>query len=166
MRRLFHLLACLGLLLAGPTLRAAPSPAPAGLHIVRVFSGWRDAASFKRISEYFDGRENTGGETILRTHPDQRAGYYFLVRLAHAGATLPVKISLQLIAAGEAKPRLYSFAEDLKNGESVLQLGLTGTDWPDPKANPVAWKLDVLSADGQTLATEESYVWAKPAGIP
>jgi len=44
----------------------------------------------------------------------------------------------------------------------VLNLGLTGTDWPDAKTNPVAWKLDVLAADGRVLASEKSYLWEKP----
>ncbi|MBN8527563.1 MAG: hypothetical protein J0M02_19695 [Planctomycetes bacterium] len=61
------------------------------LSIVRTFTGWRDGASFKRISEYFDGKENTGRETVLRTHPEQRTGYYFLVRVANPGAPLPVR---------------------------------------------------------------------------
>lgn len=131
--------------------------------IARVFTGWRDAASFKRISEYFDGHENTGGQLVLRTHPDQRAGYYYLVRIANPGATLSVKINLQVISTADAKVRTYTFATDLGSGDPVLNLGLTGADWPDAKVNPVAWKLDVMAADGRVLATEKSYLWEKPA---
>jgi hypothetical protein len=138
--------------------------AAADLTIVRVFTGWRDAASFKRISEYFDGREHTGGEAMLRTQPGQRAGYYFLVRVANPGAPQAVKLSLQLNLPGAAKLRTHAFATTLPAGESVLNLGLTGTDWPDAKTNPVAWKLEVLAADGRPLATEKSYLWEKPAG--
>lgn len=134
------------------------------LTVIRVFTGWRDAASFKHISEYFNGRENTHGEVMLRTHPDQRAGYYFLVRLANPGFIVPVKINLQLITPTDTKSRVHSFAMDLSPGETVLNLGFTGTDWPDARANPVAWKLDVVAADGHVLATEKSYLWDKPAG--
>jgi hypothetical protein len=45
----------------------------------------------------------------------------------------------------------------------MLNLGLTGPDWPDLKVNPVAWKLDILTADGKRLASEKSYLWEKPA---
>ena len=31
-----------------------------------------------------------------------------------------------------------------------------------PKANPVAWKLDILGPDGHVLASEKSYLWEKP----
>jgi hypothetical protein len=133
------------------------------LTIVRAFTGWRDAASFKRISEYFDGQENTGGQILVRSHPEQRAGYYFLLRTANPGAALAVKLNLQLSMPGEAKPRTHTFSVQLPSGEAVLNLGLTGADWPDPKTNPVAWKLDVLADDGRALATEMSYLWAKPA---
>lgn len=142
----------------------AVSASAAELTIVRAFTGWRDAASFKHISEYFSGKEDTHGETMLRTHPDQRAGYYFLVRLANPGAALPVKLSLVLNLPGEPKSRTFEFATALPAGQTVLNLGLTGADWPDAKTNPVAWKLEVLAADGRVLATEKSYLWEKPAG--
>ena len=141
---------------------AAASAAAAEVTIVRVFTGWRDAASFKRISEYFTGRENTRGETVLRTQPGQRAGYYFLVRAANPGAPVAVKISLQVILPTDSKPRTHAFVTELKSGDTVLHLGLTGADWPDAKANPVAWKLAVLSTDDRVLATEGSYLWEKP----
>ena len=146
-------------LLLGAAVASAAEP----VTIVRVFTGWREAASYKRISEYFDGRENTGGETLLRTHPDQRAGFYFLVRVANPGAPASVTFNLQVISATNAKPVNYAFPAELRNGAAVLDLGLTGADWPDPKANPVAWKIELKNADGSLLATEKSYLWDKPA---
>ena len=130
--------------------------------IVRAFTGWREAESFKRISEYFDGKENAGGETVLRTHADQRAGYYFLVRAANPGAPLTATARIEIILPSAAKTKVYTFTADLKTGSTVLNLGLTGADWPDAKANPVAWKLELLAADGRVLATEKSYLWEKP----
>jgi len=154
------------LFLAATTITAAlPAIALAkegDVTIVRVFTGWRDAASFKRISEYFNNQENTGRETLVRTHPDQRAGFYFLARVASPGPARAVKITVQLMTPTDAKAKTYTFAADLKSGTTVLDLGLTGSDWTDPKANPVAWKLDILSAEGDTLATEKSYLWEKP----
>ncbi len=40
------------------------------LNVIHVFTGWRDRDSFKRISEYFTERENTGGKVILRSQPE------------------------------------------------------------------------------------------------
>jgi hypothetical protein len=134
------------------------------LKVVRVFSGWREAASFKRISEYFDGKENTGGEVLLRTHPDQRGGYYFLVRLDNPGAPVATKLHLYVVTPDSATPREFTFAAPVPGGQTVYNLGLTGADWPDSKINAVAWKLQVLDSSGKVIATEKSYLWEKPAG--
>jgi len=158
-RARFYFSLTLGLILALPGAVVAKE---GDLTIVRAFTGWRDAASFKRISEYFDGKENTGHETVLRTHAEERAGYYFLVRASNPGTPLAAQLKLTLIAPTEPKVRNFSFSTELGSGVSVLNLGLTGADWPDAKANPVAWKLDIVSADGQVLATEKSYLWEKP----
>jgi hypothetical protein len=134
-----------------------------GVSIARVFTGWRDDGSFKRISEYFSGKENTGGEIVLRTQPGQRGGYYFLVRAANPGAPLAITANLEVITGANAKPVNYTFPTELKSGATVLNLGLTGSDWTGAKVNPVAWKLDLVDTDGRILATQKSYLWEKPA---
>jgi len=130
--------------------------------IARVFTSWRDAASFKRISEYFTGHENTGGITVLRTHPEQRTGFYFLVRAANHGGPQVVKINLDVITPADHKAKAYVFSTTLPAGDSILNVGLTAEDWPDDKANPIAWKLELVNAAGQILAGEKSYLWEKP----
>lgn len=145
-------------------LVAVCTASAADLTLVRIHPGWRDAASFKRISEYFDGKENTGGELILRTHPAQRGGYYFLVRVANPGEARGVTARLQVITETEAKPRAYTFTPALTAGDTVFHLGLTGPDWPDAAATPVAWKLDLTDGEGHVLATAKSYLWEKPQG--
>jgi hypothetical protein len=135
-----------------------------GLTVVRVYTGWREAASFKRISEYFDGKENTGGEVVLRTHADQRGGYYFLIRLANPGAPLAARIQLLVVTPDSANPREFTFPIHIPTGGNVYNLGLTGADWPEPKVNAVAWRVQVLDESGKAVATEKSYLWEKPAG--
>ncbi len=135
----------------------------AELSIVRIYSGWREAASFKRISEYFDGKENTGGEAVLRTHPDQRGGYYFLVRVTNPAEARSITARLQIITNTDAEPKTFTFSPTLRTGDTVFHLGLTGPDWPDPKADPVAWRLDLTDSDGKILVTEKSYLWEKPS---
>lgn len=149
-------------LLVAFTLAAAASAAD--LEIVRVYSSWRDAASFKRISEYFDGKENTGREVVLRSHPDQRTGFYFLVRLKSAAATRRVNAHLQVIRHDWPSPRTTVFPMELGAGSTVFQLGLTGPEWQDPKVQPIAWHLEVMGDDGRVLASEKSYLWEKPTG--
>ena len=52
---------------------------------------------------------------------------------------------------------------ELRAGDTVFNIGLTGLDWPDAKLRPVAWKLQFLADDGHVLASEASYLWEKPA---
>jgi hypothetical protein len=158
--RLLSLLALLASLAA-----ISPAATVANEHevtITRVFAGWRDAASFKRISEYFTGKENPSGAILLRTHADQRAGFYFLVRIANPGAPVTVKIAMEVLTPTDTKPKNYSFTADLTTGSNLLNIGLTANDWPDAKANPVAWKIDFVAADGRVLAGTKSYLWENP----
>ena len=155
----------LTLALAAPCPGAGTVPiAATGVKVVRILHGWREAESFKRISDYFDGQENTGGETVLRTQSGQRAGYYFLARLAGPGAALPVRLHLLVVTPDSATPREFDFPTTLPGKEMVCQLGLTGTDWASAKVKPVAWRLEVRDDAGRVLATEQSYLWEKPAG--
>lgn len=155
------LLSVLTLLVTGTpsTARAEES----GVAIARVFTGWRTADSFKRISEYFSGRENTRDSTVLRTQPGERAGFYFYVRAVNEGAPVAVKINVTVIKADTTTPKTYAFATELPSGKTILNLGLTGADWPGADAHPVAWKIDFQSADGRELATKGSYLWERPA---
>ncbi|MBA3848543.1 MAG: hypothetical protein C0502_00925 [Opitutus sp.] len=142
---------------------AASAASAADLRIVRVYSGWRDAGSFKRISEYFTGRENTGGEIVVRTHPEQRAGYYFLVRTRNTGAPFDGRFEFQVVLPNSPQPRAFRFPAAVPAGEAVFHLGVTGADWPDSKTGAVAWKLDLRNAAGEPLAAQQSYLWEKPS---
>jgi hypothetical protein len=151
--------------LLGLLLLSLPSVAvhAAGLEIVRVAEGWRDAASFQRVTEYLDGKENTDGITVLRSQPGQRAGFYWLVRLKNGGAPLPgAKFELQVITPAAPEPTTFTFSADIPTGSPLYQLGLTGADWPDAKARPAAWHLRLLAADGKTLIAKESFLWKLP----
>jgi len=101
---------------------------------------------------------------VLRTQPDARAGYYFLVRLKSATAIDAAKFELSVIRPDTPEPKTYAFAAAVPAKETVFQLGLTGTDWPTGQnTNPVAWKLAVLSADGRVLVEQKSFLWEMPA---
>ncbi|MDB6094613.1 MAG: hypothetical protein JWM32_2175 [Verrucomicrobia bacterium] len=136
----------------------------ADVDFVRVWPEWRDAESFDRISEYFTGKENTGRETVRRSQVENRAGFYFVTRVRNnAGEQPAAKMVLSVIRPDAPQVRQYTFPVPLPRGETVYNLGLTGKDWPGNKARPVAWKLEVVSTDGTTLATSKSFLWEKPA---
>jgi hypothetical protein len=134
-----------------------------GPEIVRVFTGWRDAASFQRVTEYLGGKENTGGIIVLRTQPGARAGFYWLVRLKNDGAPLAgARFELQVVTPTSPEAKTFTFPADVPVGSPLYQLGLTGIDWPDAKARPAAWQLRLLAADGKTLIAKESFLWELP----
>jgi hypothetical protein len=136
----------------------------AEVEFVRVWPGWRNADSFERISEYFTEKENTGREIVLRTHPEERAGFYFLVRVANSGERLAgAKFVLNVISPASPEPKETIFPTEVPRRSKVFQLGLTGPDWPDGEVHPVAWKLELRSADDQVLASAQSFLWEKPA---
>ncbi len=133
-----------------------------GVEVVRLLPEYLPAASFVRVSEYFNGKENTRGATIVRTQPASRDGFYFTLRTKSAAAIELAWVELQIIIPTSPEPRTESFAISLPRGSHLIRFGFTGTDWPDPKARPVAWKLRLLGADGAELAIQQSYLWSKP----
>jgi hypothetical protein len=138
--------------------------AAADLRVVRVWPSYRTAESFSRISEYFGGGENTGKDTIVRSQPSSRAGYYFLTRIKNSGPALPdAKIELHVITPSSPEPKTFTFNAAIPAGSHVVQIGLTGNDWPNPKAQAVAWDLHVFGGvNGAELAHEQSYLWSQP----
>lgn len=146
-----------------PAFARADASAAADVQIVRVFTGWRYAASFKRISEYFTGRENTDGEIVVRSQPATRAGYYFLVRTANTAAPFRGTFKFTVVLPKSPDLRVFTFTADVPAGQTVFHFGLTGADWPGAEVDASAWRLELLDAAGATLAAEKSYLWEHPA---
>lgn len=145
-------------------LTSASSTLAADVEFLRVWPNWRNADAFDRISEYFGGQENTGRNVVLRTQPEPRAGYYFLVRVKNAAPLAGAKFEVHVIRSDAPVPKIFTFPVSVPEKETVYQLGLTGTDWPGgEKANPVAWKITLVAADGRVLAEHKSFLWEKPA---
>ncbi|QYM79396.1 hypothetical protein K0B96_01900 [Horticoccus luteus] len=147
-------------------LSATALASAADFSFVRVWPSWRAEDSFTRISEYFTGHEPHTRETVLRTKPDYRGGFYFLTRIRQSdgATTVPATFRLQVIMPTSPEPKTFSFPAEIPPGSHVFNLGLTGSDWPDIKARPVAWKLELVGPGDQILATRQSYLWSKPDG--
>ncbi|MEY3609357.1 MAG: hypothetical protein RLZZ447_2145 [Verrucomicrobiota bacterium] len=140
---------------------AAAAPAPE-FSLVRVWPGWKEAEDFTRLREYFGATPDSGPRRVLRTSPDQRAGFYFLVRTR--GPAVPAAVfELAVLRPDRPEPVTHRFPAPRRAGEEVLELGLTGDAWPGGKrAQPVAWRLRVLDAGDRLLAEERSFLWADP----
>lgn len=162
MRLLTALLFLAALVVAQPAVGSTDKDA--GVGFVRVWPEWRSADSFVRIKEYFGAPEDTGRETVLRSQPSERAGYYFLVRTTNPGAVLSgTKFVLEIITPDSPRTKTFTFPAGLPAREHVFHLGLTGADWTGEKVQPVAWRLRLLSPDEQELAVTRSFLWQMPA---
>jgi hypothetical protein len=145
-------------------LLAAPLAATAAeVELVRIWPSWRDAATWDSIPEYFGGTETHGTQIVLRTQPATRDGFYFLVRTAATAAQPTVRFEIDVVRPDSPDSKRHVFNARLPGGESVFQLGLTGTDWPGGKrAQPVAWRITVRGADNAVLAEHKSFLWEQP----
>ncbi len=131
--------------------------------LVRVWPQWRNADAFDRVREYFGGAENDGREIVVRTHAEQRAGMYFVVRVKSAAAVPNAKFVLEVVRPDSPDLKTFTFPVSVPAKGKLFELGLTATDWPGGRsAHPVAWKLSLVDADGHEVATEQSFLWAKP----
>ncbi len=148
-------------------LLAFASSARAEIEIVRLWTGYKETSAFLRLREFITGKESFGNTAILRTRPENRAGFYYTVRLAdHERRALPPgEVHLQVIPPDGVEPVDYRFpfaGTDAR--EARLEIGLTGGDWPYGQTLPLAWKLDFLDAQGRVLASRQSFLWSDNAG--
>ena len=125
-----------------------------------------EAKSFKRISEYFTGRENPGNRLLCRSRPAERAGLYFILSLDEHSRKLPqgAQFVVEFIRPDdpETKTIRVPVPEKRPRGKEIY-LGLTGDDWPDKTARLVAWRLRLVDASGEVLAERKSFLWEHPA---
>lgn len=130
---------------------------------VRIWPQWRDADAFDRIGEYFGQDENQGQEIVLRTQPAERAGLYFLVRVAASEPLVNARFVLEIIRPDAPDAKTFTFPVALPRKNQVIHLGLSGQDWPGGRdTHPVAWNLALLDSGGKVLARQQSFLWAMP----
>jgi hypothetical protein len=129
----------------------------------RVWPEWHDAESFQSLYEDHTGRELTGKWIVLRSQPGQRSGLYFLTRVENRGAQIDGAVFVvRVITLEGVDTKTYSFPSVIPGGKRLFEIGLTGTDWKGPHAEPVAWEVELDGADGRVLARMTSYLWEKP----
>ena len=159
MRAIFSLL-LIALLLSVTGISAAQT-----VEFSRIRPEYRETGTFKRISEYFTGKENTGKRTVFRTQNNDRDGFYFSFRIeVERGETVPAgTVALLVYMPGTYEPTEYAFDLEAQTRRWIeVIIGLTGTDWEDPEARPVAWRLEFRDATGQPIGFEESFLWRLP----
>jgi hypothetical protein len=146
-------------------LAASPSPGPAAdLSFTRVWPQWHTADSFQSYYEYHTGRELKGKWIVLRSQPDERTGLYFLVRVLNKGTIVRgANFVVRVITPDATETKVFNFPANVQGGKWLFEIGLTGKDWGAQHVHPVAWDVELQSADGSVLARKVSFLWEKPS---
>ncbi len=122
-----------------------------------------DQQEFMRISEYMTGNEYQGDRVILRTHPEQRSGYYFTLILDEDVQRLPAGTTIlgEFYTPKSLDVQQHSFTLPAKRPKTnEVFIGLTGEDWPVLNAVPGAWRFTIKDANGKVLGSKQSYLWS------
>lgn len=143
-------------------LFAQSVPLAAAVEIENVSVRRLDAEHFKRVSEYFTGEEAQGRRIIARTDADERGGLYFVVELSDPAAELPAGTKIRVRYFQPDQPdqheQVFALPADRLRFDT-LYLGLTGGEWPNPRALPLAFRVSLEGPDGAELEAFDSFLW-------
>ena len=123
-------------------------------------------AQTRSIYEVFTGDEINYGKLTMRTNPEKRAGMYFFVMFGYEPDDIALACTFELSVDSTADSRTRTYKFTVPETHSVTRevvLGLTGADWPNPKAKVNAWKLVLKSPSGKVLAQKQSWLWEDTA---
>jgi hypothetical protein len=119
---------------------------------------------FKRVPEFFTGKEFSGWKVYCRTNRADREGFYFVVKVT--GDVPPSSADchwlLEWITPLDltAQQKKVSLPDQNISGKEVF-IGLTGSDWPDPSVHPIAWSLSLVDSEEGILGKSQSFLWSK-----
>lgn len=141
------------MLCASTALSAVP------LRIVSVMNRFYCQNDFTRISEYFTGVENTGGDTILRTDNCGRAGIYLVIGLNQSVSQLSdgAFLKFRYFVSDSNDPKEQTFSLNPNCGITPwIFVGITGADFHGQ--NLVAWSIEICSNDDHVV--KNSFLWS------
>ena len=119
---------------------------------------------FVRVSEYFTGKENTGGRYIARTKPEDRSGMYFWIATDIAKESINAsdhKLVLKILDSASIDSKDFEFpisTKALKKGKFMV--GITGNDWSSNNKSIIAWRIEIFAPKESLIASTQSYLWS------
>lgn len=135
------------------------STASSAVDIVRVWPAYQTAEKMTALREYFGGEPNRTSAQAIRSQPEARAGYYWLIRTKSDRQVPDATIKLEVTMRGDTDAEMFKFPTLLQSGSHAFHIGLTGSDWPDPEQAPLAWRITVVDSRGEPIAEQSSYLW-------
>ncbi|MGB0259092.1 MAG: hypothetical protein ACPGES_10605 [Coraliomargarita sp.] len=156
------LLACFSLFVIACS--STPKEAITSVEITDISPRFIPEETFKRIHEYRTGADYQGNRVILRTDPQVRDGFYFVLTFDTKLKKLPQGTSIkgEFFTPDATEPVDYEFKLPAKRtGTKEIFLGLTGDAWTHGSdIKPSAWRFTVTGPDGQEFAKKKSYLWS------
>jgi hypothetical protein len=140
-----------------------PKQTVTSVEIEEIKPRYIETEQFKRISEYLTGKENIGDRVILRTQPEYRAGYYFILVLGNDVRRLPngTVVVGEFYTPQSLGKQTHEFTLPSQRASTdEIFIGLTGKDWPEKNGVPAAWRFTIKDANGAVLGEKQSYLWS------
>ena len=140
-----------------------PKQAVTSVEIEEIKPRYIETEQFKRISEYLTGKENIGDRVILRTQPEHREGYYFILVLDNDVRRLPngTVVVGEFYTSQSLGKQIHEFTLPSQRASTdEIFIGLTGEDWPKKDGVPAAWRFTIKDANGVVLGEKQSYLWS------
>ena len=140
-----------------------PKQAVTSVEIEEIKPRYIETEQFKRISEYLTGKEHIGDRVILRTQPEHREGYYFILFLDNDVRRLPngAVVVGEFYTPQSLEKQTHEFTLPSQRASTdEIFIGLTGEDWPKKDDVPAAWRFTIKDANGAVLGEKQSYLWS------
>ena len=126
---------------------------------VRNLSFLHDQA-FRRLPELFTGVEYTGNKIFVRSTPEERSGFYFVVIVNGEAQDISEKYKWEISWVSSSNPELMCKNFPQNNTDffkKEIFIGLTGKDWSDESVYPLAWRIRLLDEQSSTLAESKVF---------
>ena len=99
---------------------------------------------------------------VLRSNPENRNGLYFSLFIKDRIRSLPegTKAIVEVLQPNSPDTQIYEYSIPVNTSKSKeLMLGITGANWPNEDDHPLAWRVRLVNAEGEELASDKSYLW-------
>ena len=136
----------------------------AGLNLEVRNTTFLHTNDFRRLPELFTGVEYTGNKIFVRSTPEVRSGYYFIVIVKGEIIDIAQKYHWEISWVSSSNPELICKHFPQNNADffgKEIFIGLTGNDWPGESVYPLAWRIRLLDEQSSTLAESKSFLWEK-----
>jgi hypothetical protein len=116
----------------------------------------KTARDFISIPNYFGNEKaEKGFKLVMTSDPEAKAGLYFIFTINRFAKSLPEGSQFLLEYVTTAMPQTQQKRFDIpKANRNFMYLGLTGTDVP--AGSIIAWKISILDATNNVLASRQS----------